>query len=82
MNRKKNEEYKESQITTINTFGFAFYMKNYILLENRVWEKNPADYTVIFYLQFLRVAGYLKRSNDTPKYLSLCIRYTKNEVFH
>ena len=36
MNRKKNEEYKESQITTVNTFGFAFYMKNYILLENRV----------------------------------------------
>ena len=36
MNRKKNEEYKESQITAINTFGFAFYMKNYILLENRV----------------------------------------------
>ena len=27
MNGKKNEEYKESQITTINIFGFTFYME-------------------------------------------------------
>ena len=28
MKRNKNEEYKESQITTINIFVFTFYIKN------------------------------------------------------
>ena len=36
---KKTEEYRESQITTTNIFGFAFYIKNYILLERIVWKK-------------------------------------------
>ena len=63
MKRKNNEEYKESQMTTINIFGFTFYIQNYILLESLVWKK--AIYTITFYLQFLFVAGYLKRSNDT-----------------
>ena len=36
MNSKKNEEYKESQITTTSIFGFIFYRKNYIFLENIV----------------------------------------------
>ena len=36
MQRKKNEEYRESQITTINNFGFNFYIKNYILVENMI----------------------------------------------
>ena len=36
MKRKKNEKYKESQITTTNIFGFTFYIKNYILLERIV----------------------------------------------
>ena len=39
MQRKKNEEYRESQITTINNFGFNFYIKKYILLENIIWKK-------------------------------------------
>ena len=65
MKREKNKEYKESQITTINIFGFTFYMKNYILLKNTVWKK--LAYTITFYLQFLCVAGYFKHSNDTPK---------------
>ena len=39
MQRKKNEEYRESQITTINNFGFNFYIKNYILVENIIWKK-------------------------------------------
>ena len=30
--RKKNEEYRESQTTTRYIFGFAFYVRNYILL--------------------------------------------------
>ena len=63
--RKKNEEYEESQITKVNTFGFTFYIKNYILLENIVWKK--VVYTLKFCLQFLYVAGYLIRNNDTPK---------------
>ena len=29
MKRNKNEEYRESQITTINIFGFTFYIKKY-----------------------------------------------------
>ena len=67
MKRKKNEECKksQSQITAINIFGFTFYIKNYILLENIVLKK--AVYAIAFYLQFLCVAGYLKRSNDTSK---------------
>ena len=36
MKTKKNEEYKESQITTISIFGFTFFIKNYILLKNIV----------------------------------------------
>ena len=31
---KKNEEYKESQITTMSIFGFIFFIKSYILLKN------------------------------------------------
>ena len=67
MKRKKNEECKksQSQITAINIFGFTFYIKNYVLLENIVLKK--AVYAIAFYLQFLCVAGYLKRSNDTSK---------------
>ena len=67
MKRKKNEECKksQSQITAINIFGFTFNIKNYILFENIVLKK--AVYAITFYLQFLCVAGYLKRSNDTPK---------------
>ena len=32
MNRKKNEEYRENQITTILTFDFTIYIKKYTLL--------------------------------------------------
>ena len=65
MKRKKNEEYKESKMTKINIFGFTFNIKNFIFLENIVWKK--VNYTITFHLQILCVAGYLKRSNDTPK---------------
>ena len=37
--RKKNEEYRESQMTGINIFGFTFYIKNNILLKNIIWRK-------------------------------------------
>ena len=36
MTRKKNVEYKKSQITTMNMFNFTFYRKRYDLLENIV----------------------------------------------
>ena len=40
MKKKKNEEYKESQIKTMNIFfGFTFFIKNYILLKNIVSKK-------------------------------------------
>ena len=65
MKRKKNQEYDESQITTICIFGFTLYIKNYILLENIVWKKVIC--TIKFYLQFLCVVAYLKHSNDTAK---------------
>ena len=57
--RKKNEEYEESQITTVYKL-----VLNYILLKNKTWKE--VVYTIKFYLQFLCVAGYLKHSNDTP----------------
>ena len=34
MKTKKNEEYKDSEITTVSIFGFTFFVKNYILLKN------------------------------------------------
>ena len=57
--KKKNEEYEESEITTIYKL-----VSNYILLENMIWKK--VVYTIKFYLQFLCIARYLKHSNDTP----------------
>ena len=36
MKRKKNEEYRESQITTMKIFGCTFHMKNHIFLGNIV----------------------------------------------
>ena len=58
--RKKNEEYEENQITTIYIFGFKLYFARKHI------DKKKAVCTIQFYLQFLRVAGYLKHSNDTP----------------
>ena len=34
MKTKKNEEYKDSEIKTMSIFGFTFFIKNYIILEN------------------------------------------------
>ena len=39
MKRKKNEECRESQVTTINIFAFTFNIKNHFLVENIVWKK-------------------------------------------
>ena len=81
MERKKNEEYKESQITAISILGLNFYLKNYILLESII-KKKKAIYTITFYLQFSCVAGYLKRSNDTPKLnINKYINYNIIEIY-
>ena len=58
--RKENEEFEEGQITTIYIFGFKLYFARKHI------DKKKAVCTIQFYLQFLRVAGYLKHSNDTP----------------
>ena len=63
MKRKKNEEYIESQITTIHIFG----LKSYFAQKHGLKKSCLYLYIVKFYLQFLCVAGYLKHSNDTPK---------------
>ena len=63
MKWKKNEEYREHQITMITILGFTFYIKNYILLKSRVWEKTV--YTITFYLECLCSLGYLKRRYAT-----------------
>ena len=52
MKRKKNEEYKESQIATINIFGFTFYRKNYILLESIIEKSSLCQY--ILFTVFMR----------------------------
>ena len=39
MKRKKNKEYRQSQLTARIIFGFTVYIKNYILFENTVWKK-------------------------------------------
>ena len=39
MERKKNKQYEESQITTMKIFGITFYVKHFILLENIIWKK-------------------------------------------
>ena len=36
MKKKKDEECKKSQITTMNIFNFTFYIKHFILLKNIV----------------------------------------------
>ena len=63
MKRKKNEEYEESQITTVYIFGFKLYSAPKHSLKKSCLHL----YTIKFYLQFLCVAGYLKDANDTAR---------------
>ena len=50
MKTKKNEEYKESQITTISIFGFTFFIKNYILLKNIVVKGKKVKSSLYHYI--------------------------------
>ena len=71
MMKKRNGEYKESQITTINNLWF--YLSYEKLYFARKHSSKKVVYTITSYLQFFCVAGYLKRSNDTPKLIWICI---------
>ena len=52
MKTKKNEEYKESQITTMTIFGFTFFIKNYILLKNIVVKGKKVKSNLYHHISF------------------------------
>ena len=52
MKTKKNEEYKESQITTMSIFGFTFFIKNYILLKNLVVTGKKVKISLYHHISF------------------------------
>ena len=47
MKKKENKESRETQITTMSVFGLTFHIKNYILLENIVWN-NSLQHHILF----------------------------------
>ena len=52
MKTKKNEEYKESQITTMSISGFTFFIKNYILLKNIVVKGKKVKSSLYHHISF------------------------------
>ena len=52
MKTKKNEEYKENQITTMSIFGFSFLIKNYILLKNIVVKDKKVKSSLYHHISF------------------------------
>ena len=68
MKAKKNEQHRESQITTMNSFGFTFKKSNFAQKHSL----KRVVYTITFYLQLLYVAGYLERSNHTQELMWIC----------
>ena len=52
MKTRKNEEYKESQITTMSIFGFTFFIKNYILLKNIVVKGKKVKSSLYHHISF------------------------------
>ena len=73
MKRTQSEDYRESQITTVNSFTVYIYIYIYIKYFNRKYSLKKVVCTITFYLQYLYVAGYLKRGDDTPKLIWVCI---------
>ena len=55
---------KTKKLNNNNNKYFSFYLLIYFA---RKHSSKKAVYTITFYLQFLCVAGYLKRSSHTPK---------------
>ena len=58
MKTKKNEEYKESQITTMSIFGFTFFIKNYILLKNIVVKGKKVKSSLYHHISFTGFIRY------------------------
>ena len=52
MKTKKNEEYKENQITTMSIFGFSFLIKKYILLKNIVVKDKKVKSSLYHHISF------------------------------
>ena len=52
MKTKKNEKYKESQITTMSITGFYFFIKNYILLKNIVVKGKKVKSSLYHHISF------------------------------
>ena len=52
MKTKKNEEYKESEITTMSIFDFTFFIKNYILLKNIVVKGKKVKSSLYYHISF------------------------------
>ena len=52
MKTKKNEEYKESKITTMSIFDFTFFIKNYILLKNIVVKGKKVKSSLYHHISF------------------------------
>ena len=71
MKRKKNEEYEESQITTINISGFTFYVKNYMLLKNIVWEN--VVYASSFIYSFYHTPKFNIHKYTNHNIIEICI---------
>ena len=58
MKTKKNEEYKENQITTMSIFGFSFLIKNYILLKNIVVKDKKVKSSLYHHISFTAFMRY------------------------
>ena len=71
MKRKKNEEYRESQITAMNILGFYLLFKTLYFVRKHSLKK--VVHTIKLYVQVLCFAGNLKRSIDTPQLIWICI---------
>ena len=52
MKTKKNEEHKESQITTMSIFGYTFFIKKYILLKNIVLKGKKVKSSLYHHISF------------------------------
>ena len=67
MKRNKYEEWKESQITTINIFGFIFYIKKlYFARKYLVWKKSSLYHHILFTV-FMRSNIFEMCSNNRRK---------------
>ena len=52
MKTKKNEEHKESQITTMSIFRYTFFIKKYILLKNIVLKGKKVKSSLYHHISF------------------------------